>query len=121
MYAVSQSFLFSFFFSFFQFQNAADYHTKSLNHSLVLAGAALLRVASNRTPCEGRTASHERTLLCCALTQYQKLNSPFHFHVNTQIEADTLYLVRINPGNQGPGIFHHNISHVPVVRCQSSK
>lgn len=39
-------------------------------------------------------------MLFCTLTQHQPLNSPFHFHVYTQIEADTLYLVHINPGNQ---------------------
>lgn len=35
---------------------------------------------------------------CCS--ERPETEFPFDFHVNTQIEADTLYLVCINPGNQ---------------------
>lgn len=66
----------------------------------MLAGVTPLKVTATGTSSESKKPFHERIMLFCALTQHQRLNSPFHLHVNTQIEADTLYLVRINPGNQ---------------------
>lgn len=60
----------------------------------------LLAVTTTGAASESKNLFHERIMLFSTLTQNQRLNSPFHFHVSIQIEADTLYLVHINPGNQ---------------------
>lgn len=76
------------------FKNIGDYHTNYPNHSLALAGATWGQTL--------KAATHFMSVSCCfcTLIQHHGLNSPFHCHENTQIEADTLYLAPINPGNQ---------------------
>lgn len=85
---------------FFQvLKNITDHHMNLLNHSLVLPGVTPLQVPTNGTARKSKTP-----LMTVSRCSVLWLNSnswipPFHFHVTAQINADTLYLVCINPGN----------------------
>lgn len=85
---------------FFHFKMLPITTQTSLITALCWQLVTLLAVTTTGTASESKNHFHERIMLFSTLTQNQGLNSPFLFHVSIQIEADTLYLVHINPGNR---------------------
>lgn len=84
---------------FFHFKMLPITTQTSLSVALSWLLIILQAVTTTGTASESKNLFHERITLFSTLTQNQQLNSPFLLHVSIQIEADTLYLVHINPGN----------------------